>query len=77
MTERKTDMNITKTDKYKNLNNDSIMEHKTKMNITKIGKYKNLNLMQHKTDTNITKIEKYRKTEQHFCCGIQNYYEYY
>ena len=33
MTEHKTDMNITKIDKYKKLNRNSLTEHKTDMNI--------------------------------------------
>ena len=37
MTEHKTDMNITKIEKYKKLN---MTEHKTDMDITKIEKYK-------------------------------------
>ena len=37
MTEHKTDINITKTEKYKKLN---MAEHKTDTNITKIDKYK-------------------------------------
>ena len=36
MTEHKTDMNITKIDKYKK---PIMIEHKTDMNITKIEKY--------------------------------------
>ena len=51
MTEHKTAMDITETDKCKKLNSTSMMEHKTHehtehktdMNITKIGKYKKLN----------------------------------
>ena len=31
----KTDMNITKIDKYKKMNSNSMTEHKTDMNITK------------------------------------------
>ena len=37
MAEHKTDINITKIEKYKKLN---MTEHKTDMNITKIDKYK-------------------------------------
>ena len=37
MAEHKTDINITKTEKYKKPN---MTEHKTDMNITKIDKYK-------------------------------------
>ena len=37
MTQHKTDVNITKIDKYQKLN---MTEHKTDMNITKIDKYK-------------------------------------
>ena len=40
MTEQKTDINITKIEKYKKLN---MTEHKTDMNITKIDKYKKNN----------------------------------
>ena len=35
MTEHKTDMNITKIDKYKKLNTNSMTEHKADINITK------------------------------------------
>ena len=34
MTEHKTDMNITKIDKYKKLNSTSATEYKTNMNMT-------------------------------------------
>ena len=34
MTEHKTDMNITKNDKYKKLNRNSTAEYKTQMKIT-------------------------------------------
>ena len=56
MTEHKTNMNITKINKYKKLNSNSMTEHKTDINITKIDKYKKLIMTEHKTDTNITKI---------------------
>ena len=39
MTEHKTDINITKIEKYKKLN---MTEHKTNLNITKIDKYKTI-----------------------------------
>ena len=35
MTKHKTDMNITKIDKYKKMKSNSMTEHKTDMNITK------------------------------------------
>ena len=60
MTEHKTDMNITKIEKYKKLN---MMEHKTDMKITKIDKYKKLSsnsTAEYKTNMNIT--EKLRST---------------
>ena len=67
MREHKTDMNITKNEKYKKLN---MTEHKTNMIITKIDKYKkklsSTSLTEHKTDMKITEIDKYKKTEQHF-----------
>ena len=69
MTEHKTDMTITETDKYKQLN---MTEHKTDMNITKIQKHKKLKVTEHKTDMNITEIDKYKETEQHFYDGTQN-----
>ena len=40
MTEHKADMYITKIDKYKRLNSNSMMKHKTGINITNIDKYK-------------------------------------
>ena len=72
MTEHKTDMNITKIEKYKKLN---MTEHKTDMNITKIEKYKKLNMAEHKTDMSITKIDKY-KNKPHFYDGAQNRHEH-
>ena len=58
-------MNITKINKYKNLNSTSTAKHKRDMDITKIGKYKKLNstsTTEHKTDMNIyTKINTYKK----------------
>ena len=55
MKEHKTDMNITKIDRYKEKtkkqNSNSTTEHQT-LNITK---YKQLNITEHKTDMNITK----------------------
>ena len=56
MMERKTDMKITKIDKYKILNSNSIMERKTDMNITNINKYKKLIMTEHKIDMNINKV---------------------
>ena len=67
MIEHKTDMNITKIDKYKKLN---MTEHKTDMNITE--KLSSTSMMEYKTDMNITKIDKYKKLKQHFYRGIQN-----
>ena len=58
MTEHKTDMNITKIEKYKKLN---MAEHKPDMSITKIEKYKILNITENKTDMNITKVDKYKR----------------
>ena len=54
MTKYKTDMNITKIDKYKKMN---MAEHKTDMNI----KLQKLNMMEHKRGMTITKIDKYKK----------------
>ena len=56
MMEHKTDMKITKIDKYKKLNSSSIMECKTDMNITNIYKCKKLIMTEHKIDMNINKI---------------------
>ena len=67
MIEHKTDMNITKIDKYKKLN---MTEHKTDINITE--KLSSTSTMEYKTDMNITKIDKYKKLKQHFYRGIQN-----
>ena len=67
MIEHKTDMNITKIDKYKKLN---MTEHKTDINITE--KLSSTSIMEYKTDMNITKIDKYKKLKQHFYRGIQN-----
>ena len=67
MIEHKTDMNITKIDKYKKLN---MTEHKTDINITE--KLSSTSMMEYKTDMNITKIDKYKKLKQHFYRGIQN-----
>ena len=63
MTQDKTDMNITKIEKYKKLN---MAEHKTDMNITKIDKYKKLNsssMAKYKIDMDITKYKKLNMTE--------------
>ena len=69
MTEHKTDINITKIDKYikkkKKLNSNSATEHKTDMSITKIKKYKKLNMMEHKTDLNITEKLSSTFTKEH------------
>ena len=67
MIEHKTDMNITKIDKYKKLN---MTEHKTDINITE--KLSSTSMMEYKTDMNITKIDKYKRLKQHFYRGIQN-----
>ena len=55
MRKYKTDMNITKIDKYKKkMSRNSMQEHKTDISIIKIEKCKNLNIKEHKTDTSIT-----------------------
>ena len=72
MIEHKTDMNITKIDKYKKLN---MTELKTDINITE--KLSSTSMMEYKTDMNITKIDKYKKLKQHFYRGIQNWHEHY
>ena len=40
LTEHKTDMNITKINKYKKMSNTSTAEQKTDININQINKYK-------------------------------------
>ena len=72
MTEHKTNMNITKLEKYKKL---KMTEHKTDMKLLKLTNTKKLNITsmtEHKTDMNITEIDKYKKSEQHFYDGTQN-----
>ena len=61
MTGHKTDMNITKIDKYKTKNKNK-------------NKLSNTSMTEHKTDMNITKIEKYIETEHG---RTQNSHEHY
>ena len=64
MTKHKTDMNITKIDKYKKTECNFITEHKTDMNVTeKLG---NIFTTKHKIEYN------YALAEQHFYDGTQN-----
>ena len=67
MAEHKTDMNITKIDKYKKL--IMTQEHKTDMSITKIKKntkkLKSNSMTEHKTDMNFTEKLTSTFTKEH------------